>query len=248
MTEKAKGGPDLYFLRARVFPGLAAVVPAIALAFTLASWKDFHLAQVLGALGISALTYLFADYVRQRGQRLERGIFDSMGGKPSTAMLRHRDTQLDAEAKKRYVTFLAKEVGRAAPTASAEAKDPAAADAVYELYGNWLRERTSDSTAFRRLYSENVTYGMRRNLLGIKPIGLGINALCVIISAGITYYKYEQSKDFTPFLLMLIIAAVHLVYFLHVVTEDAVKEAAWRYARQLILTCEQFMTKKAPTK
>jgi hypothetical protein len=39
---------------------------------------------------------------------------------------------------------------------------------------------------------------------------------------------------------VLIVAGVHALYIAFVVTSDGVKEAARRYARELILSCETF--------
>jgi hypothetical protein len=83
-------------------------------------------------------------------------------------MQRHRDDRLDAAAKASWCQFLGGRIKEKAPTAEAEAADPAGADAYYARCGDWLREHTRDRKRFKLIFEELVTYGFRRNLLGLK--------------------------------------------------------------------------------
>src|SRR2546426_4811456 len=63
------------------------------------------------------------------------------------------------------------------PTAQQEADDPPAADVVYEACGAFLRDKTRDQKKFPLVFEENCNYGLRRNLWGMKPIGIAIATL-----------------------------------------------------------------------
>ena len=86
---------------------------------------------------------------------------------------------IDHGLKERYRTFLATKLDVTIPSAEVEAADQAAADAFYEQGGVWLRQHTRDRNKFPLLFNENVTYGFRRNLLGVKWIALALNLLVV---------------------------------------------------------------------
>ena len=69
------------------------------------------------------------------------------------------------------------------PTAEGEASDPRSADQAYEVATKWLIDKTRDTDMFQLLFKENVSYGFRRNLWGLKPLALPLAivaaALCV---------------------------------------------------------------------
>ena len=124
------------------------------------------------------LVYMLADIARRRGRHLEEHYcYRGWGGKPTTTMLRQRDGRLDAGTKAQYIGFVSGKIGGPAPTAKDEEADPVKCDAYYERCGNWLRENTRDTGKFKLLFDENVNYGYRRNLLGLKAPGLAIDAL-----------------------------------------------------------------------
>ncbi len=127
-------------------------------------------------------------------------------------MMRRADTTLNTDSKDRYRAFLAGKLGRAVPTAAEEEQNQAAADAFYEQAGTWLRENTRDTKKFSILFNENITYGYRRNLLGLKWIALGLNLAIVVICVGLLWHTAPVNID-DPFtgrvLVVLVIAAIH---------------------------------------
>ena len=243
---------DAYALRARLFPALIATAPAITLAGTLITWNQFHVSQAIAALVLSVLLFAFADYARRQGKRIQRDVFRNIGGVlPSVAMLRHSDTTLHATVKERIVTFVGKKIGRSPPTEAQERAEPAEAGSFYDHCGVWLREHMR-GPAFKLLLEENITYGFRRNLLGMKYIGFGLSAFTLIIAGSITVIRYraDPSQDLSPFLLIVVVAALHAAYFALVVTRISVQQAGGTYAHQLFASCETLMggPKPAPAK
>jgi hypothetical protein len=226
--------PDAYTIRARIFPALLAALPGIALAAVMVSWRHVGLSHVVATGAVAVLLYAFADVARWRGKRLEDSLYLEIDGKPSTAMLRHRDTRLDAGTKDRWLDFLQTWLQEPAPTAAAEQADPAAADSFYERCGNWLRERTRDQKKFKLVFEENVTYGFRRNLLGLKWPGLILNVAVVVVCLGSLLLRLPISVDDdvpVRMLYVLIVALLHALFFLLGVNQGSVIEAANQYAR-----------------
>src|ERR1700692_3178053 len=156
---------DAYTMCARLVPAVIAGAPAFAFAAIFVSW---------GKLGLPPLTVLFAafaDVARRRGRAIEPSIIAKMGGLPTTVTLRHRDPTYDTATKAGFHQFIAAKLGQPAPTLQQEAADPKAANAYYVRGVTWLRENTRNVKKFDVLFNENVSYGFRRNLLGITISG-----------------------------------------------------------------------------
>jgi hypothetical protein len=228
---------DRYTLFARLFPAIIAAAPAIALAWVLVSWRSISVTHAVAGIALAVLLMVFADVARRRGKQIEPGLIERMGGLPSITMLRHRDPILDAPTKERMLTILASKLGVTAPTAAQEEADPAAADSFYMRAGTWLRENTRDQKKFDILFNENITYGYRRNLFALKWPALVLNAV-IVMACTIAYWyglPQKQQSDLTP---VFVIAFLHVLYLAFFSSENAVREAARTYARQLLLSTE----------
>lgn len=201
---------------------------------------------IAGVIGI-ALTFALGDLARRRGKRLEQGLFDEWGGKPTSVLLRHGNSSFEASSVARYRGLLAEKVGHPWPTTEEERAEPAAADAYYESCATWLRENTRNSALFPVLFGELITYGFRRNSLGLKWLGLALDLLlvagCIVaFAAGVPFEWQDEWGD--RLMIVGAMSLVHGLYLLTFVTKASVKEAAYQYARQLILSCESFVTKR----
>ncbi len=246
---------DPYSLKARLFPALLAVIPALAALAILISWSKFGLTSAIATMAIPVLVFAAADIARRLGKRLENQIYHEMGGKPSVAMLRYSDDTFDAATKAQYRAFLSSKILEPVPTEQEEKDSPKAADAFYERGGGWLRENTRNTNKFPVLFSENITYGYRRNLLGLKWPALGLNATMVVLCLFILHRKgtIDTDDDVTiRLLIVLALAVIHAVYMVFAVGKQSVIAASRIYARQLLLSCETFIGKekaaKPPTK
>lgn len=242
---------DAYTIRARLFPAILGAAPALAALMLLISWNTLGLSTMVASLGALVLIYALSDWARSGGKKIEPAVYQEMGGKPSVMMMFRSDGEIDGASKDRYRALLASKIKQPPPTAADEEQNPAAARAFYELAGTWLREHTRDTKKFPILFNELVTYGFRRNLLGMRWPALGLNAAVVVICAGLLWWRWPFDPDdgmTVRIILVFVVATAHALYFLFVVSRDSVKAAAKTYARQLILSCEAFILGKAAAK
>ena len=234
---------DAYSLRARLFPAIIAAAPALAALALLISWKTFELSNAIATLAIIVLLFAIADLARARGRTIEPKLYEEQGGKPSVVMFRRSDSTIDDALKERYRHFLAGKLSVSAPTAAEERADPAAADAFYEQCGVWLRQHTRDTKKFHLLFGENVTYGFRRNLLGVRRLAIALNLIVVAICV-LLLWRSDWNLAATlsrRTIVVLLIAVVHAIYVIGVVRRATVNDASWAYGREMILSCEAFL-------
>jgi hypothetical protein len=235
---------DAYTLRARLFPAVLAAAPALAALALLISWEKIALSNMIATGALLVLLFALADFARKQGLRIEPSLYREMEGKPSITMFRRNDQTIDHGAKDQYRQFLARKINRPAPTVQEEASNQVAADSFYDQAGIWLRANTRDAKKFPILWSELVSYGFRRNLLGLKLPALAINVVVVLLCGFVLWrcHSMDMSDDLVMrTVVVLLVAAIHAIYIALVVTRESSKEAARSYARELILCCQSFM-------
>jgi hypothetical protein len=240
---------DPYARQARLAPALIVLLPLILLVMVWfpASWTLWG--TIISVACSCGLIFLLAQIARDRGKRLEPALFAGWGGKPSVALMRHRDLRLDVHTKDRYRAFLASELKLTFPTAAAEDADPNNADQVYDSATAWLLTRTRDTQKFSLLFRENISYGFRRNLWGLKPIGIVVSLGSTAVSSAAIIFRY-YSAGITPSLevaSLTIIAWIFLIIWLFVVTRSWVRVPADAYGLQLLAACDMLGSNRNPS-
>jgi len=245
---------DSYNRQARLYPALLTFLPAI---LVLIVWFPALLLEdtkgvLLTLAGSTGLTFFMSDVARTRGRRLELRLLKQWGGWPTTLWLRHKDAHLDASTKQRYHAFLSGgRTNLVFPTANEEQANPDHADSVYSSAVLWLKEQCRGDQ-FPLVEKENITYGFRRNLAGMKPIGISVcyGALTVSIAGiGVAVYGDPQlsisgylSKswaiNYPGILGATLFAALCLTAWIIVVRDDWVRDASDQYARALLANCD----------
>lgn len=228
---------DVYGRNARLKPSLLALFPLIV---TIAIWFPdlYTLAKGLLSVAIACgVIFMLADYARSQGRAIEQRFYRKWGGKPTTILFRHNDGTIDALTKERYASFLSQYIkGWTRPTPEEEAHNPAAADQLYESATRWLLEYTRDKKMYALLFDENITYGFRRNIYGLKPFGLIISVLSLLINAAAIYVD----PSFKPtHVCSTVISFAAVTAWLLIVSEIWVRDAANAYAVRLLAACEQ---------
>jgi hypothetical protein len=239
---------DKYTMKARVFPAAIALSPALALVVVSVEWDSFSLSDALVALASIALLVVLADIARRNGKQIEKQLIESWGGLPSTHLLRYRNVTLDASSKRRYLKFLAGRIGEEVPTPEDELDNPSSCDEFYSRCCLWLRENTRNHECFGILFEENMNYGFRRNMLGLKHAAFIVTTIVVLICvASLVFGAPILPHESLAIQLFLIVgfSVIHSAYFVTCVTKRSVHDAALLYSRQLILCCEKLSAEKS---
>jgi hypothetical protein len=225
---------DKYTLRARLAPGLLVSLPPVLAVLSFFPDADVIWKILGGILGTFGLSALLSQLARDPGKRKQEILYSMWGGKPSIQLLRHRDRTLDPHTKGRYHAKLARVVGVRMPDKQAEEQDRHAADLVYESCGNWLLQNTRIGKQFRMVHAENINYGFRRNLWGLKPWGITF----ALVGAILGFISLLQAGFSLMPIAVLIVAAVVLYAWAFVITPDWVRSIAFEYAKQLVAACD----------
>ena len=232
---------DAYTLKARVFPALVAGLPTLALLVVIVPWNHLGLPHITAAVAALVLLFAFADVARRTGKHVQAKL--RTGATPE--QWRRDNPDLAEAAKDRYRAFIAKKLKLPPPSAEDERTNPARARDFYLAAGNWLRENTRDTRAFPILFGENVTYGFRRNLFGLKVIALACNVVVAAICGCILHlcpsYFASLPQLAEKMVVVLAVVFLHSVYLLLAANTASVREASRAYGRQLILCCETLM-------
>jgi hypothetical protein len=224
---------DAYTRRARLMPAALAAAPAIIL-LGVGIWSPTGpasiSAMVLGALGI-----VVCGVVRAAGRRLERDLWNSWGGPPTTRAMRWRESASPA-ATQRLHDRVTKALGRGLPTQAEEEVDPADADLHYEEAVAALRDLTRDRARFPLVAEEVADYGFRRNCLGLRPVALTIATAVLIASAVVL----TAGNDAHParFIVAAAAGAVAVVGWTLGVRPEWVRSLADLYAARLLEATE----------
>lgn len=231
---------DAYSLKARLKPALLVIVPAgvtvIALSpGLLSSWGILS-----GLIVWCGGTLLLSQMGRDMGKTKEPLLFSLWGGKPSTRLLRHRDTQNKTTLQRRHDKLKKLMPGIKMPTVQEESADPNSADGVYDSCIDYLRTMTRDVKKFPLVFEENCNYGFRRNLWGMKPIGIGLSTAGVIVSSTLIIVEYVvRGNEISS--LVILSTAINLLFLLGWLfwfTPVWVKIPADAYAERLLEACE----------
>jgi hypothetical protein len=240
---------DDYSFRARVLPALAVVViPATGFLCWLPAFSVTQLALV--AVLSLVLGGLFAQFGRDRGKAIEPTLFAQWGGQPAVQLLRCASGLLNKDARERYRLKL-----NAIPSAPRipiefdELADPKEAERRYESVCLYLREATRNKAAFPVVFGENVNYGFRRNLLGMKPAGillclLGAAASVLAVLVGMKVDPIDVPA--VPVVAAILNAAMLAWWWLRI-TSNWVRVAAFDYAARLLGSCDS-MPMASPSK
>jgi len=225
-------GLDAYSLPARVVP--VAVVFLAPLVLFGAGIVTGLSRLIASGLVLTVVGAIAAQLGRDRGKRLEPGLWRQWGGSATLRRLRYRDGG-DSGVVARLHRRIEAVLGDALPSQDEETADPAASDARYEEATRRLIGRTRDRTLFDLLFRENVNYGQRRNLLGLKPIGilvaLATGAVCVGLALTGSGAFSHQAARYGP---AFTVAALELLFWLLVVSPNWVRIPAEAYADRLI--------------
>lgn len=230
---------DPYDVKARLFPGLLVLAPAIAFLVLLYGRQSPAVVGLATVLTSCGGPYLLANFVRTWGQHAQSRLFHKWGAQPSTILLRHRDGTLSPQTKLRYHRLVESRLAVAMPTAEDELNSPVAADAAYAAAGDALRPLTNDRKKYPFVFKELVAYGFNRNAHGARWVGLTVaimTLLATTLHAGALRYSPITvdlvALDYSHIMVMVLGFAMACLWSLHF-TSATVRMAGFSYAKRL---------------
>jgi hypothetical protein len=237
---------DDYSRKARLYPAFLALLPPFVILAGYTDWLEPDVSNVAWMLFAAAGLFLLADLTRQRGKSIERRLLSEWGGYPSQTLLRHSDPTFDkytTDRLHRAAEQICKNVKL--PNKAEEEAAGLEADEVYKSVNSVLLPLTHDKVKFPIIYKENVTYGFRRNMLGLKPVSITIALLSIAFILAAEADKLQSVKlPDEAGLISLCVSFVALLCWVFFVSKDHVRTAAHDYGRQMLLTLD--VVKKLP--
>lgn len=223
--------PDTYTWKARIQPAALTGLPA---ALAIIAWTPpDHLwwSGLSGSLAWAIATGLLAELGRDRGKRMESKLFRSWNGAPATQRLRLRGSS-NPVLIHRLREKAAKAVpDLALPSEEEEQARPEAADEIYETVVAELRERARGDDL---VFHENCSYGFRRNLWGLRPLGIAISLGALLASGARVYIDTRGNEPFgSTSVVAAAITTALLIGWLFWFTRSWVRIAADAYANAL---------------
>lgn len=226
---------DPYERKARLSPALLCILPmviAVSVSYPgIYTTLSGFVALVIAFGGLQFLSNLSRD----SGKKLEKKLFIIWGGIPSVSIFRHGNNIIPKPLKHKYHEKLSECTGIAAPTEEEEAKDLNSADEIYRSWSDFLRKRARDSNKYPLLLKENINYGFRRNLLGIKwqCFFSGLLGIAIVILPKLEELNFNELE-----ITVCVIVFVYLLIILTVINSEWVKTTAFEYAKRLVETID----------
>jgi len=230
---------DTYEVKARLFPGLLVLFPAILFHALLYGTKS-PMAVAIGTVAAGCGgPYLLSSLVRTWGQRAQDRLFQKWGAPPTTHLLRHRDATLPKPTKLRYHELTTSRLGIVMPSVEEEQRDPGCADHAYAAAADALRPLTSNRATYPFVFKELVAYGFNRNAYGSRWLGLAVSAFTGVATLLHAETLRLERPYWNPVSLdgphiAVLIAAIGFAFLWCVhFTSRTVKQAGFSYAKRL---------------
>lgn len=228
---------DRYSLTARVYPMILFYLPlSVLLVVTVWDFQEYyHYGIPVGLIGV--LAYLTSHLGRDAGKKKEADIWCDWGGAPTTQLFRWRDTHLDKHTKTRNHLKMEQlcAVGHSVDE-QFERLNPDDADEVYRAWTKFVIGNTRDINKYTLIYKENMGYGFRRNLLGLKPYAIALIISLILATYGFFVYTsgvWTMGQFPEIFFIAEIFLIIILLFWIIRVTEKWVKLTAFAYAERL---------------
>ncbi len=221
---------DAYERKARYAPAMLAVLPLAALVLVIVTTAGSPAAAAAGAIAVEfGIPVAMSNYTRSVGKAIEGGLWASWGGPPTTARLRHRNSENCHElgAVHRKLQQLVPEVKL--PTLEEECADPAEADKRFEAAVKAAIPRLRDDPSGRLLFEENCAYGFWRNSLALRPAAMAFALTSGIASILVAVAGAPAGRSIVLAVLGAILDGLMFVFWSSV-SPRTVERAAVAYA------------------
>ena len=229
---------DRYNRQARVFPVYIMIAPVIlVLAAVLPEGLNLQLGAA-AAIFFVPLAFLCAQVGADFGKRLEKPLWTKWDGPPTTRFLRHSNTEFNAVTREQLHRKL-RSLGLNVPSVDCQQRNPQAVDAYWEACTEELIKRTRNHKQFPRVFQGLTEYGFRRNLLGLKPFGLPLCIVALLICLWRVYDGWGSQESVAVAVSAAILCFSLLAVWIVWVRENSVAISGNRYARFLLEAAQE---------
>lgn len=221
---------DPYERKARYIPAMLAVLPLAVLVAVIATTTSVPAFAALSAVAVQfGIPVTMSNYTRSAGKAIEAGLWASWGGPPTTARLRHRDSENSHELGAVHLKLqeLVPEV--ILPSKEDEFRNPGEADQRFEAAVRTAIPRLRDDPAGRLLFEENCSYGYWRNSLALRPTAMAMNVAGGAASAVVALAVGPGGRSFVVASVGIVLDGVMLLFW-RTVRPKTVERAARAYA------------------
>jgi hypothetical protein len=187
-------GLDEYERKARLIPGLLAVLPVALVAVGL-GWDKYPAVAVASGLVVGAgASYLLTVLVRHLGRRAEPKLWKSWGGPPASALLRLRTPVENDRVRDDWRDAVMTLTGVQLLNRADEIDRPEEADQLIESAVRQILH-LGQRAEYPVLARENIQYGFERNVYGFRWIGRGLAAASVAVLVGVLAINPDAIGD-----------------------------------------------------
>lgn len=236
-----------YSIKARIYPIVFILIPIVILGITYSIQYKNYLT-TLSSLTISGLfAYFFSNIGRDAGKKKENKLWQLWGGMPSAQLMNFDDNGIDRLTKEKYHSKLLT-LAPINETVDFKTTDQNKKTEIYSYWTKFLISQTRDTKLYSLLFYENISYGFRRNLWALKPIGIIILISCIIINVIIQEIKYRGFTflDFTTeFYVSETLLIILLLIWIFIINPSWVKIPAFSYANRLLESVNNLKTNEA---
>lgn len=129
---------------------------------------------------------------------------------------------------------------------SSQLRDPIAADRVYTAWSTYIRVNTRDTRKYPLLFQENINYGYRRNMWGLRPTGIVVTSLSLIGAVAWLYLRFRSTGQISLELMFAaVVSSILLILWLFRFTTNWVRIPADAYAERLAEAVHSLSAKAA---
>lgn len=170
-------------------------------------------------------------------------MYEKLGAKPTTIVLRYSDSTIDMLTKTRYHKYINEKIKDMDLPIMVDDENEKS-DIFYESAMNYLRKyANAHRDSEQRVYQDLKEYNFWRNLYGCKWIAIimyaiiAVRELCLIDNFNVRDMFLNMYPTYVMFVFMMICIMLMCI----VVNKNIVKQRAFEYAKSLAEVCERFV-------
>jgi hypothetical protein len=226
---------DTYERKARLTPGLYAILPVAVTITTLGLERSPLISGLAGLLSAAGGSWLLSMVVGNFGRSVQRGLFENWGGPPTTKALRLREPAENSVQRDLWRGAVEHLSGVDLLDAEAEAADPVDADQrITSGTAQILHLGQEDGQSAVR--HENAAYGFERNIFGFRHVARGIALICIAVQ--VTAALGPWSVSTSAGLIGALVSTSFLALWIFLPSEKRTRAAAERYTVQLLIAAQ----------